>query len=355
MKTAKTHVWDFVPHQHQGPARQTGRDDHIRSPKKHNGAFRARGLATFMGAPYCPPDRHAIRKMGAKVCFIAAPWDQGQIVRAGTSQGASGVREASTQYFPYMFEYDVDLLTFFRVVDCGDIPTVPGNNKKSQDYIYKYVTECLAGGAKVILCGGDHSLPIPGARALSHFTRAGKIGYLHVDAHLDAGPDWAGNKITNCSGATRALELPNCGPSNMAHMGSRNSLNPKDWWDFYVDNDIRVIPMNEVVDRGIDACAREIFELAWRGTDAVYFSWDTDSIDIACMPGSTSPECYGLKGREAIRLARIAGEFGADVLDLVELAPTFDVSQMSVRLAVNVIYHYLGSRAATLRSQGLKP
>ena len=104
-----------------------------------------------MGAPYCPPDRNAIRAMGAKVCFIGVPWDQGQVVRAGTSQGAAGIREASTQYFPYMFEYDVDLLTFFRIVDCGDIPIVPGNNEKSHEYIYHYLTECLHGGAKVVL------------------------------------------------------------------------------------------------------------------------------------------------------------------------------------------------------------
>ncbi len=350
-----TPLWTFAPHQHQGPRKQTGADDHIRSPKNHNGAFRAAGLATFMGAPYCPPDRKAIRKMGAKVCFLGAPWDQGQIVRAGTSQGAAGLREASTQYFPYMFEYDVDLLTFFRVVDCGDVPTVPGNNVKSHEYIDQYVTECLEGGAKVILCGGDHSLPIPGSRALSRFHRDGTIGYLHVDSHLDAGPDWAGNKITNCSGPARAIELPNCRARNMAHLGSRNSLNPKDWYDFYVDNEIRVITMREVVDRGIEACGREIMDIAWRGTDAVYFSWDTDSIDISCMPGSTSPECYGLKGREAIQLARVAGTYGADVLELVELSPYHDVSHISIRLAVNLIYHYLGSRAKTLRDQGRKP
>jgi agmatinase len=355
MDVEKGYVWKFVPHQHQGPAAQVGEDDHIYSPKNHNGAFKSRGLTTFMGAPYCPPDRRAISEMGAKVCFLGAPWDQGQIVRAGTSQGASGIREATTQYFPYMFEYDVDILSFFRVVDCGDVPNVPGNNAKSHELIYQYVTECLEGGAKVIMCGGDHSLPIPGARALSDFMRDGKIGYLHVDSHLDAGPDWAGNKITNCSGPARAIELPNCAAENMAQMGSRNSLNPKDWWDFYVDNDIQVVTMREVVERGVEACTGDILKRAWNGTDAVYFSWDTDSIDISCMPGSTSPECYGLKAREAIQLARVAGHYGCDVLEIVELAPYFDVSHMSIKMAANMVYHYLGSRARTLLEQGKRP
>jgi agmatinase len=113
--------------------------------------------------------------------------------------------------------------------------------------------------------------------------------------------------------------------------------------------------MREIVERGIEACTAEIFEIAWKGTDAVYFSWDTDSIDISCMPGSTSPECYGLKGREAIALARVAGRYGCDVLDVVELAPYFDVSHMSIKMAANMIYHYLGSRARTLIEQGKTP
>ena len=269
-------TWQHVPHQHQGPHQHKGADDHIYSPKLHNGTFKSQGIATFMGAPYCPPDRNAIRAMGAKVCFIGVPWDQGQVVRAGTSQGAAGIREASTQYFPYMFEYDVDLLTFFRVVDCGDIPIVPGNNDKSHEYIYHYLTECLHGGAKVVLCGGDHSVPIPGARALSDFHKTGRIGYLHVDCHLDAAPDWAGNAFTNCSGPSRALDLPNCNAKNLVHMGSRNGLNPKDWHDFFVDNEVRLIPMQELVARGVVECTKEIFTRAWDGTDGVYFSWDTE-------------------------------------------------------------------------------
>jgi agmatinase len=332
---------------------------HTKSPTKHNGPIKAPGIMTFMGAPYCEPDRAAVRAAGAKVCFLGVPWDQGTIVRTGTSSGPQGVREASTQYLPYMFEYDVDLMTFFKVVDCGDIPIIPGNNERSQAYMCDYVTECLEGGAKVILVGGDHSVPIPGARALSQYlTRhrpAAKMGYLHIDCHLDAAVDWGGIEITNASGPPEALKLPNCNAENMAHMGSRNGLNPKDWMDFWIDNDIPILPMSEVVERGIEPCTRFIFERAWNGTDALYCSWDTDSLDASCMPGTSCPECFGIKAREAIQLARIAGEYGADVLELAELAPVFDASGISTKLACNLIYHYLGSRAATLRERGEAP
>ena len=348
--------WEIVPHQHRGPHQEIEPDAHIRSPRRHNGAVKSAGIMTFMGAPYCEPDRNRVREAGAKICFLGAPWDLGTIVRTGTSSGPQGVREASTQYFPYMFEYDVDLLTFFNVVDCGDVPIVPGNNERSQQYICDYVAECLEGGAKVILVGGDHSVPIPGARALSEYLGRhrpdAKMGYLHIDCHLDAAVDWGGIEITNASGPTQALKLPNCNSENMAHMGSRNGLNPKDWMDFWIDNDIPIVPMSEVVERGVEPCTRFIFERAWNGTEGVYCSWDTDSLDCSCMPGTSCPESYGIKAREAIQLARVMGEYGADVLELAELSPIFDASQMSMKLACNMIYHYLGSRAVTLRRRG---
>ncbi len=355
MSTSPSGTWEFVPHQHQGPQQQSGADDHIYSPKLHNGTLKSTGLATFLGAPYCPPDRNAIREMGAKICFLGIPWDQGQMVRSGTSSGPAGLREASTQYFPYMFEYDVDILSFFKPVDCGDVPIVPGNNDRSHEYIYQYVTECLEGGAKVIFCGGDHSAPIPSARALSDYNKSGKIGYMHIDCHLDSAPDWGGIKNTNCSPVSRAFDLPNCDGVNIAHMGSRNGLNPKDWYDFFANSDAHLIPMMEVVDRGIEECTKEIFDVAWKGTDAVYCSWDTDSLDASCMPGTTAPECFGIMSREAIQIARIAGTYGADILEVSELSPIFDVSQMSIKLACCMIYHYLGSRAKTLRDQGKAP
>ena len=152
-----------------------------------------------------------------------------------------------------------------------------------------------------------------------------------------------------------ALKLPNCSGENMAHMGSRNGLNPKDWMDFWIDNEIPIVPMSEVVEKGVDECTRFIFDRASRDTETIYCSWDTDSIDHSCMPGTSCPESYGLKSREALQIARIAGEYDVGVFELAELSPVFDTSQISTKLACNLIYHYLGSRARALRARGEAP
>ena len=73
------------------------------------------------------------------------------------------------------------------------------------------------------------------------------------------------------------------------------------------------------------------------------------------MPGTTAPECFGLKGREVIQLARTAGKFGADIMEVSELCPQFDASHISIKTACLMICHFLGSRAKTLRDLGQKP
>ena len=344
-----------MPHQHRGPHQHKGTDDHVYSPKLHNGTFKSQGIATFMGAPYCPPDRKAIRAMGAKLCFIGVPWDQGQVVRAGTSQGAAGIREASTQYFPYMFEYDVDLLTFFRVVDCGDIPIVPGNNTKSHEYIYDYLTECLHGGAKVVLCGGDHSVPIPGARALSDFHKNGTIGYLHVDCHS----------------TRRPIGQATPSPTALARRARSTSptATPRTWciWARATGSIRRTGTISSSITTSVSfqcrrSCAgassnapRRSSRAPGREPTASISPGTRTPSTSSCMPGTTAPECFGLKGREIIQLARTAGTFGADIMEVSELCPEFDVSHISIKTAALMIYHFLGSRAKTLRDRGQQP
>ncbi len=65
MTSSSKNTWPLAPQQHQ----EAREDIHILSPEKHNGNFKAEGILTFMGAPYCAPDRHEIRKMGAKLAF----------------------------------------------------------------------------------------------------------------------------------------------------------------------------------------------------------------------------------------------------------------------------------------------
>ena len=72
--------------------------------------------------------------------------------------------------------------------------------------------QILAAGAIPIMCGGDHSIPIPGMRALSGSGRYRRLGYLHIDAHLDTAEGLAGFADTMASPITRIVEMPGVEP-----------------------------------------------------------------------------------------------------------------------------------------------
>jgi agmatinase len=92
--------------------------------------------------------------------------------------------------------------------------------------------------------GCDHSLCIPGARALSrHLGPQRRMGYLQIDAHLDAGTEIGGERQTNCNGLIRATELANLSVENMAVIGVRGTINVPDWWEAVRERGIPVYPM----------------------------------------------------------------------------------------------------------------
>jgi len=78
--------------------------------------------------------------------------------------------------------------------------------------------------------------------------------------------------------------------------------------------------------------AKEIADRANDGTDAVFLSWDIDSFDPAYAPGTGEPEPNGLTSREGMRMMRLLStSFDPDrfAMDLVEIAPAYDVSDQS--------------------------
>ena len=74
-------------------------------------------------------------------------------------------------------------------------------------------------------------------------------------AHLDMAESWAGEKNVSTCTMARITELPNLSGENVAIVGVRNSMNPKDYIDLAKSRGVRFYPMFDIVERGIDAVA----------------------------------------------------------------------------------------------------
>ena len=180
------------------------------------------GVISMLGAPHVPTSELA--GSGARAAFLGFPFDgaNAAIERPGSANGPRGLRIASNMCFPWSFEWDIDLFETYGLVDCGDSPLAIGNVERTHELVQAEIRTILEAGAIPVSIGGDHSLCIPGARALSeHLGPDRRMGYLQIDAHLDAGIDIGGELQTNCNGLVRASELPNLSADNMAIIGIR--------------------------------------------------------------------------------------------------------------------------------------
>jgi agmatinase len=316
------------------------------SETQSNFAAITSGVISMLGAPHVPVS--ALTGSDARLAFLGYPFDgaNAAIERPGSANGPRGLRVASNMCFPWSFEWDIDLFEAYRLVDCGDAPLAIGNAERTHELVQAELEAILATGAIPAAIGGDHSLCIPGARALSaHLGPDKRMGYLQIDAHLDAGVDIGGESQTNCNGLIRAAELPNLRPQNMAVIGVRGTINVPDWWDAVREREIPVYPMPMLRKEGLDETVSQALDRVWDGVDGVYVTFDTDSIDSSAAPGTTGPEPNGFTGAEIVRVAQMIGERGLTAIDNVELCPVYDPSGITARLVWEVISQMLYANA----------
>jgi agmatinase len=94
------------------------------------------------------------------------------------------------------------------------------------------------------------------------------------------------------------------------------------------------------------ASAEIALDLAWKGADAVYISFDVDSVDCGFVPGTGWPEPGGFLPREALKLLGLVAAEGICGLEVVEVAPPYDTSDITALLGVRVVVEALGSLVA---------
>lgn len=306
--------------------------------------------SSFLGAPRVPCDIEALKAHGARAVVVGVPFDQATVYMSGTSLAPKYLREASDQFLAYLGDWDVDVFDKFRLVDCGDVPVIPGNAERSRQRITEYVGRIIDAGAVPICIGGDHSIPIPIGDALERRVH-GKFGYLSFDAHLDTASAVDGEINTNWSGTSRTAERNKVDPRNVVVVGVHGATNPLDQFSVAQSLGIGVYTMRDVMRDGIEVVVEAALCQVMEGTDTFYVSWDTDVVDAGFMPGTAGPEPGGLTSREVLVAAAMVGRRAPGVMDIAELLPSNDYPAfVSCRLACCIILEVLGAMGSVVRT-----
>ena len=292
------------------------------------------GINTFMKAPYLED----VNQVGNyDVAIVGVPHDCGTTYRPGTRFGPQGIRRISALYTPYNYEMGVDLREQITLCDVGDIFTIPANNEKSFDQISKGVAHVFSSGAFPIILGGDHSIGFPTVRGVCRHLGDKKVGIIHFDRHVDTQEIDLDERMHTCPWF-HATNMANAPAENLVQLGIGGWQVPREGVKVCRERGTNVLTVTDITEMGMEAAAQYAIERATDGTDCVYISFDIDCIDAGFVPGTGWPEPGGLMPREALKLLElIVRNVPVCGLEIVEVSPPYDISDMTSLMATRVI------------------
>lgn len=288
---------------------------------------------TYAGATSFMRRKYTRELDGVDVVVTGIPLDTATTNRPGARFGPRAVRAASSIMAwekPYGMEFDpFDRLA---VIDYGDCFFDFGQPQKVPAAIEAHATQIISKGPAMLAIGGDHfiSFPLLQAHAKKH---GAPLSLIHFDAHSDTWADEDG-RIDHGTMFFHAAQQGLVDPASSIQIGLRTT-NP-DTMGF------NILDAPWVHEHGIEAVIKKIRSVV--GDRPAYLTFDIDCLDPSYAPGTGTPVCGGLTSYQALEILR--GLAGTNVagMDIVEVAPAYDVGEITAlaatALAMEMLYLY---------------
>ncbi|MBN2415148.1 agmatinase [bacterium] len=253
-----------------------------------------------------------------RVKLLGIPWDEHSSFLRGAADAPRVIRAAfaspSTNTWS---EAGIDIGAPSVLQDDGDIYPESGSDPLWE--IETAVQERIAGGAPLIVLGGDHTLTWPVIRAFHG--RYGQVSILHVDAHPDLYDALDGDRLSHACPFARIMEEGLA--DRLVQIGIRGMTGHQ----------------REQAER----FGAEVYDMAALAeppsltfTHPLYISFDLDSLDPAFAPGVSHPEPGGLSTREALRLLQGVQAPAIVGADIVEFNPRRDPAGITAAVAAKL-------------------
>jgi len=295
------------------------------------------GICTFGKYPYVS-DWDSIN---ADVAVMGAPFDFGSQFRTGSRMGPRGIREASTLFSfghagAYDFEDDITYLPSdsTKIVDIGDADIIHTDTIKSHANIKFGVQKILSAKAIPVVMGGDHSINIP---CIDAFENEDPIHVIQIDAHLDFVDERHGVRYGHGNPMRRASEKKYV--SGLTQIGIRNvSSTAKDGYIDAREKGSKIFSVRHLRQMGINKILNEIPK-----NKRYYLTIDIDAFDPSIASGTGTPSHGGFYYYEVLELIDGIIKQGSVVgLDLVEVAPDYDLTNSTSTLAAQLLMNTIG-------------
>ncbi len=263
---------------------------------------------------------------GADVVVSGVPLDIATTFRPGARLGPAAIRAASVQLaelklFPWGFDPFEDL----AVIDYGDCWFDAHNPLTIPASIVEHACTILSSGARMLTFGGDHFITYPLLKA--HAEKLGApLSLIHFDAHCDTWSDENADSLNHGTMFYKAVNEGLIDPKHSVQIGIRT------WNDDFLG--MNVIDAPWVHDHGPKAVLQRIHDVV--GDRRAYLTFDIDCLDPAFAPGTGTPVAGGLSSAQALQIVRGMEPFNLIGMDVVEVAPPYDQSEITAIAAAHV-------------------
>lgn len=295
------------------------------------------GIKTFFRLP------SADVKEKFDVALFGTPFDGGVSYRPGARFAPSRVREVSSLGRGFHLSRAISVFEKLKVADIGDCPTVPIDLLQSYKKIEKFASSVLENKKRFISVGGDHSTTLPLLRALKKYYKT-PLALIHFDAHLDTYPAAWGCEFHHGSFVRHAVEEKLVNPSKILQIGIRGPLTSQDDLDFIKKHKIKVFTVDDLRRLSLWNFLKKLPKFEKIPT---FISFDVDCLDPVYAPGTGTPVIGGLTSYETQKILQALNIKNFVAGDIVEVCPSYDHSDITSLVAVDVMFEYLSLLCAS--------
>jgi len=268
----------------------------------------------------------------AAICVAGIPYDLGTSNRPGARFGPAAIRQASRMLVDG--EHPIAGITpaAADIADIGDFRIAHGDIQASLAAIEAQAKPI----EHLVALGGDHTVTLSLLRALA--ARTGPLALVHFDAHVDTWPDSFGQPFGHGSPFYHAIEEGLIDPRHTVQVGIRSPME-RAVHDWTAGKGVTILFAESVHEEGPRATAERIREVI--GGGPAYLTFDIDALDPAFAPGTGTPEIGGLFSWQAQAILRRLAGLDFRGMDVVEVAPPYDVSEITALAAATFAWEYL--------------
>ncbi len=283
------------------------------------------GIPTFLDMPYNE------NFDGLDVALIGVPMDLGVTNRSGARFGPRAVRTVE-RVGPYSHALDEVPRGVLKAADIGDVPMRSRFSlTKCLEDIEAFYKKIVAGGVIPLSVGGDHSISYAILKALGEKEA---VGMVHIDAHMDTGGAYEGEKFHHGGPFRQAVLAGVLDPDRCVQIGIRGSSEFSG--EFSFESGMTVIHAEDVERDGVAAVIATAKKVV--GDRPFYITIDVDGIDPAYTPGTGTPEIGGLTPLQVQMMLRELRGLNIIGGDVVEVAPQYDPTTNTAHVAAQLLF-----------------